>query len=249
MGRHASKVSRIEHGSAVPSVADIRAWCAYCDAQDHVDDLIASLRAVETAYIEWRRLEVTGLRHLQVSSMPLHERTKLFRVYHSLVVPGQLQTPGYATALLTDIATFRELPDDVEQAVTARMERQRVLSLGDRRCAVVLEEAVLRYRIGSVDVMAAQLAHLITAATLPSMSLGIIPFATPDRHIWAVEGFSIFDDEQVEVELLSARVTVTQPAELAVYTKAFAALSAQAVYGAAARALLTSAIGALDSEP
>ena len=249
MGRHSSKISRIEHGKILPSPADIHGWCDHCAANDQVADLVASLRAVESAYVEWRRLETSGLRPLQVSYLPLYEATRRFRVYQSHVVPGLIQTPDYATALLSSIAAFRRLPDDIEAAVTTRVERQRLLSHGDHRFAVVLEESVLRHQIGPADVMAAQLGHLIAVATLPSMSLGIIPFDTPDRPVWPVEGFGIFDDDRVNVELLSARVIVTQPREVAVYTQAFTGLAGLAVHGRTARSLITAAIDALGDDP
>ena len=63
--------------------------------------------------------------------------------------------------------------------------------------------------------------------------------------MWAVEGFVMFDDSRVDAELLSARVTVTQPREIAIYDRAFSALSAIAVHGQQTRALITSAIAAL----
>jgi hypothetical protein len=49
------------------------------------------------------------------------------------------------------------------------------------------------------------------------------------------------------VELLSAKVTITAPSEIKLYAKAFEQLSGMAVYGAKARALITSALAALDS--
>ncbi|GAA3123948.1 hypothetical protein GCM10020254_83940 [Streptomyces goshikiensis] len=55
----------------------------------------------------------------------------------------------------------------------------------------------------------------------------------------------MYDDALVSVELLSARVTVTQPSEIALYEKAFAALQQMAVYGADARALVMTAVAAL----
>ncbi len=248
MGRHGSKISRMEHGRVVPSAADVRAWCEHCRAPDQIPDLISSLRAVESAYVEWRRMEVGGLRQLQTTYLPLYERTRQFRVYQSLVVPGLFQTAAYAAALMSTIMAFRGIPDDVEHAVAARIDRQRVLTSGDHRFAVVLEESVLRYQVGRPDVMAGQLGHLMTAAVLPSVSLGIIPFSTGERPTWPLEGFGILDNHQVNVELLSARVTVTQPSEIALYEKAFSELAAFAVYGAAARARITSAIAALDED-
>jgi len=213
MGRHSSKDSRIEHGRASPSIADIRAWCEHCHAVDQTADLIASLHAVESAYVEWRRPEVTGLRRLQTASVPLYERTRHFRVYHSLVVPGLFQTAGYAAALLRAITAFRNI----------------------------------RYQVGRAPVMAEQLHRLIAVSSLPTVSLGVIPFTTIERPVWPVEGFAMFDTHQVNVELLSARVTVTQPREIAVYAKAFSALAGMAVYGPAAHQLITSASTALDA--
>ena len=46
-----TRVSKIEHGTQAPSDDDIRAWCAACGADGQVPDLIATARAVESAYL------------------------------------------------------------------------------------------------------------------------------------------------------------------------------------------------------
>lgn len=248
MGRHPSKVSRVEHGSASPSADDIRAWCRHCGAPHQAADLVASLRAVEGMWVEWRRVERTGLRQAQESVRPLYERTRSFRVYSSWLMPGIVQTRGYTTAILTAIARRRGLPDDIADAVAVRMERQRVLREGDHRFALLVEESVLRAGIGGVETMAGQLGHLITISSLPSVSLGVLP-ARPDRDAaWPVEGFWMFDDVQVNVELVSGHLTVTQPGEVAMYAQVFAELAERAVYGTAARSLITAAIDALGGD-
>jgi transcriptional regulator with XRE-family HTH domain len=240
-----SKSSRIENARTPPSDNDIRAWCTACGSESHAADLIAANRQVDSMYVQWKRLQRTGLRRLQQSSTPLYEETEVFRVYCSNVVPGFMQTPGYAHALLSSIAAFRGTPDDIAEAVAARMDRSRIVHSGKHRFALLVEETVLRYRIGDAEVMAAQLGHLLATMALPSVSLGVIPF-TAQRRMWALETFTIFDDRRVHAELLSAAVTVTAPGEIAEYVKAFAELSELAVYGAAARALITSAIEALE---
>jgi|SRR5579875_650538 len=74
------------------------------------------------------------------------------------VVPGLLQTEEYARALLTDRIGFN---GDVDEAVTTRMSRQRILERGEPpELFVVLDEAVLHRPVGGADVMAAQLKHL-----------------------------------------------------------------------------------------
>lgn len=208
------------------------------------DDLIAANRSAESMYVQWRRLQRTGLRRLQESAIPLYERTQVFRAYYSNVVPGFLQTGGYAAALLSSIATFRGTPDDVAWAVAARLDRSQVIYEGHHRFALLVEESVLHYRISDVEVMAGQLGHLLDVMSAPSVSFGVIPFSRK-RRMWTLETFTIFDDQRVRVELLSAAVTVTAPDEISDYLRAFTELSKQAVYGSAARSLITSAIAAL----
>jgi transcriptional regulator with XRE-family HTH domain len=248
MGRHPSKISRIEHGTAPPSAADIRAWCDQCGAADQADDLVASLHAVEGMYVEWRRLERSGLRRLQEARVPLYERSRLFRIYEPGVVPGLFQTPAYAAARMARVIAFDGIPDDLERAVAVRMDRQRVVGTGGRRFVVVLEEWALRSRIGSTSMMAGQLGHLINVAALPSVSVGIIPMNI-DRSMWSNPGFWIFDDDRVLVETPTAELTVTQPREIAIYARTFAELASMAVHGAAARSLITAAINSLGPDP
>jgi len=246
-GWHESKCSRVEHAKTLPSDTDIHTWCDACGASDQAADLIATARDVDSMYIEWRRMQRTGLRHLQQRSVPLYQRTHWFRTYHPLVVPGFLQTRGYAAALLGAITAFRGIPNDVDEAVAARAARSQILYEGNRRVAVVVEESVLRYQIGDTQVMAGQLGHLLSVMSLPSVMLGVIPFTTPQRPMWPAEGFTLFDESEVDVELLSAQITVTQPREITLYTKAFGEFAGLAVYGAQARTLITRAIEALDT--
>jgi transcriptional regulator with XRE-family HTH domain len=240
-----SKVSRIEHARTQPSVTDIRVWCGACDATNETDDLVASAQSADSLYVEWRRVQHTGLRQLQEKRAELYERTSFFRVYCSNVIPGLFQTPAYATALLSSISEFHHAPNDVEEAVAARMERSRVLFTGGRRFAVLIEESVLRYRIGDPSTMAGQLGYLLTLMPAPSISLGIIPF-TASRPVWPLETFNVFDDVRVHVELLSAAVKVTAPSEVEQYIRAYRELGAQAVFGSAARELITEAINSLE---
>ncbi|MFJ1708533.1 DUF5753 domain-containing protein [Kitasatospora sp. NPDC088346] len=243
-GWHPAKTSRILGGKSAPAEDDLRAWCTACGAPGQAADLIASLRTVELMYLEWRRLHRTGMRQVQEGTLALHQDTSVCRAYVSNVVPGFLQTAAYATALMRSITAFQGTPDDVADAVAARTERGRLLHDGRHRFVVLVEETVLRYRIGDAATMAGQLGHLLAVMPLPSVSLGIIPFTAP-RTVWPLEAFYLFDNDQASVETLTAEVTVTQPRELADYHRAFAALAAMAVHGAAARALVTAAIDSL----
>ena len=244
-GWHESKCSRIEHGRTPPSDDDLRAYTLYCGAPSQTADLIATARNIDGAYVEWRRMELSGLRRAQESVIPLWERTRHFRAYSSWLIPGPFQTREYIEALLTSIRDRRALPDDLEEAVQVRVDKQRVLYEGPRRFAVLLEESVLRHRIGGAETMAGQLGHLLSLATLPNVSLGVIPLNADRTALWPVEDFWIFDEAQVNVELVGVFLTITQPREIAMYAQTFADLAELAVYGAPARALITSAIDSL----
>ncbi|MEW2135519.1 helix-turn-helix transcriptional regulator [Streptomyces sp. NPDC005409] len=240
-----SKSSRIENARTPPTPDDIRRWCEACGAGDQARDIIAQSQNAESLYTEWRRRARSGLKQLQHSYVPLFRSTRLFRVYSATLLPHFVQTEGYAAGLLTAISEFREIPNDVAEAVAARMQRNQILREPGRRYVLLIEESALRHQLADAEAMAAQLGYLMTVGAMPAVSLGIIPMGAPQRAQWPLETFHMYDDTLVSVELLSARVTVTQPSEIALYEKAFAGLQQMAVYGAEARALVMQAVTAL----
>ncbi len=219
-------------------------WCERCEAQRQIPDLVESLRIVEGMWVEWRRRMRTGMRRIQESYLPLYERTRQFRIYEPGTLPGLFQTEAYAAARLARVIEFSGIPDDLDEAVAARLARQRVLRSGDHRFGVVLEVAALHGRIGSAEMMVEQLQHLIEVAALPNVSLGIVP-PDIDRRMWSSPGFWIFDEARVLVETPTAELTITQPREISVYLRTFSELAAMAVYGSTARSLIAAAIEAL----
>ncbi|MEU8777856.1 helix-turn-helix transcriptional regulator [Streptomyces sp. NPDC048606] len=247
-GWHHSKTSRIENARTAPSARDIRHWCDACGVPEAALDLIAQSANAESLYNEWRHQVKGGLKRLQESWVQFFQETQLFRIYSSTLVPGLLQTEGYAGALLSTIAAFRGYPDGGLEAAKARVERSRVIHDSGRRAVLIVEEAALYYRMGDPAAMAAQLGYLLTAGALPAVSLGVIPTSVGPRSMWPIETFHVYDDTLVSVELMSAQVNITQPSEIEVYLKAFEQLRSMAVYGARARSLVVKAIEALDQE-
>ena len=84
------------------------------------------------------------------------------RFWGPLVVPGLLQTEGYARAY--------EQSADV---VAARLERQRVI--GRARVTAVIDHTVLLRCVGSPQVMADQCAHLAALAESQTIRLHVVP--------------------------------------------------------------------------
>ena len=245
-GQHFTRVSKIEHGVQPPTDKDIREWCRACGAEDQIPDLIATLRVVESAYLEFRRQSRAGMKRvLGAHTLALYERTKMFRIYEHNVVPGLFQTAEYCSAMLSFWIKFLDTPNDLEEAVAVRMERQRVIYRGGNRVVAVLEEQALRTWFGTAETQAGQLDRLLAVMSLPNVSLGIVPMMT-ERVAVGSTGFWIFDDTLVALETPTASIEVTRPQEVALYARMFEALKAPAVYGPAARRLITQTLEELD---
>ncbi len=230
-------MSKIEYGKQTPTEDDVRTWCAHTGAEHHVADLIASLRNIDAAYLEWRRILNTGVRRRQRHAATVESETRLIRGYDPALIPGLLHTPEYAEAIFRQVIEFNQVPNDVEAAVAARMDRQQqFLYRGDHKVHYLIGEQALYTTVGDDSVMLGQLDRLLTAMSLPRVVHGIVPMMSGYR-VSAIN-FVIYDQRQVLVEGIGAAQTVTQPREIAVYEKAFETLSGQAVLGGAARSLI-----------
>ncbi len=246
-GWPSSKVSKIEYGKQAPTEDDIRLWCLHCSADNELADLIATVRHIEAMYVEWRRMLGTGTKRRQVASINLEAQTRLFRWYEPVLVPGILHTAEYASVIMGRVIEFYGIPDDLEAGVAARMQRQQILYRGDHRFHFILAEQALRTVVGGAEVMAGQLDRLFTILSLPRVSLGIIPSGTEYRV--PTNQFIMFDDRVIHVETISAELTISQPREIALYTKAFHELSRIAEYGQGAKALIRRALAATRELP
>lgn len=247
IGCHFTKISRIENGGQAPSEDNIKAWCRACNADDQIPDLIASARAIESMYVEWRRQTRAGMKRLMLKPVPLYERTTLFRIYEHSSIPGIFQTAAYSAAILDYFITFLGTPNDLDAAIEARMKRQEIVYSGDRRFQVILEEHALRTRVDSLETTIGQLDRLLATMSLPRVSLGIIPQAEI-RRTFAQVSFWIYDDTMVGVETPTAKLEITQPREVQQYAGMFEHLRQSAVYGVQARALITRAIADLTDD-
>lgn len=106
----------------------------------------------------------------------LEAASTLIRTYEIQFVPGLLQTPDYARAVIM-LGHAGATSDEITRRVDLRLQRQQILTRqGGPQLWAVIDEAVLRRPIGGADVMRAQIESLIEASKLPSVRLQIIPF-------------------------------------------------------------------------
>lgn len=234
----ASKVSKIENGKQTPSDEDILTWTRATNSQDAAADLLASLHTLEVQHAEWQRQLRGGLKQHQNEIAELNARTRLFRVFESTYVPGLLQTAEYMRARFAQSITVFKIPNDINDAMQARLQRQDILYRPEKRFHFVLTEAVLRYRLCPPAAMLGQLDRLISLSALPNVKLGIIGFDTA-YVVAPAHGFWLLDEDRVMVETFSAELNLAQPQETDLYGTVFESLAAVASYGRSARTIIT----------
>ncbi|MFI0242736.1 helix-turn-helix domain-containing protein [Streptomyces sp. NPDC016845] len=169
-----SKISRLENGRRSISQRDVRDLCGVYEVEDH--------RIVESLMQMAKDSRQQGWWH-SFGDIPysvyigLETDAASLRVYDPQVVPGLLQTRGYAEALING-ALPETTPQDIEKRVQVRMRRQERIQAPDNplRLWTVLDEAALRRVVGGKNIMREQLEHLVEQSQLPHVTVQVIPF-------------------------------------------------------------------------
>jgi transcriptional regulator with XRE-family HTH domain len=170
-----SKVSRMETGQRGATLRDVRDLCEIYGVTD--ENRIAHLMDLARESKQqgwWQPYDLDFATYVG-----LEEAAITLSYYQSSIVPGILQTRGYARAMHE--SGWQEYPPGrIDEHVDVRMRRQRLLTRDPPlRVAVVLDEAVLHREVGGPAVMAEQLGHLAQLTKkLPSVTIQVIPFSS-----------------------------------------------------------------------
>src|ERR1017187_2696498 len=116
----------------------------------------------------------------------MEEAAASIRAYEPQFVPGLLQTPQYAVAVL---ALSGIHASHAERHAMLRRERQRRFLEGHLKLWVVVEETALRRPVGSKEILRDQLRRLLSLTSTHNLTLQVIP-AGPAAHA-VPGGFSI----------------------------------------------------------
>jgi transcriptional regulator with XRE-family HTH domain len=179
IGFDAGHLSRVENGKRPPSEALAKACdTVFPERRGWFLDWYEESRhwaEVPPGFRSWSELE---------------EKTATLRDWTPSIMTGLLQTEDYARALL------RTYPGVSGETMTnwlhARMERpQRVIMREDSPASVFIVDEIALYRLmGSGEVMAAQMRQLMAVATMPKVTLQVLPFVA---HPANASGFVIAD--------------------------------------------------------
>ncbi|MEO6084096.1 MAG: helix-turn-helix transcriptional regulator [Umezawaea sp.] len=121
----------------------------------------------------------TGITSDRLLCLVLHQRSALtLTSYDTMVIPGLLQSMGYARALLEMANACRA--DDVDEVLGERLERQEHLrGQENSRATFYLHEAALRLVVGGARTMHDQMMRLAFMSGWPHVSLRVVPFSAP----------------------------------------------------------------------
>ncbi len=173
----------------------------------------------------------------------LEAETAAVRSYEISVVPGLLQTPGYARAVLREMFP-RHGAEQIDRLVDLRMERQRRLDEQPLlEVWAILDEAVVRRPVGGRQVMRGQLDRLLELAPRPGITLQVLPFDC-GAHAGHGGPFSILefpnraDSEVAYVESVAGNLYLEKDREVRARVEAFDRLRAAALAPAASADLI-----------
>jgi len=227
----ASKISRIETGHVGVTPRDVRDMLEVFGIEDDEREALVQLAREARKKGWWHAYNevFTG------SFVGLESDASFLHTHQGLLVPGLLQTDGYTRAVIRAIR-----PDaaetDVELRVDGRVKRQKLITeeANPPEYWAVLDEAVLRRTVGGPEVMREQLKRLVELATLPHVTLQVVPFSA-GAHAGMEAPFLILgfpeqaDPDVVYVENTTSGVYLEQPEDVHRYTLMFDHLRAAAL--------------------
>lgn len=177
-----SKVIRIESGEVSIAPNDLRPLLTYLGVKDRtkVEELLQDAKIARTRQRQAWFHSAAYREHLTEPMRRLIEyeaEAVAIRYYQVYYMPGPLQLPEYAGALLAK--WDEEMPaDQIRLRVEARRQRRESLlsRLPDVQLYVLLDESVLRRPIGGWEIFAAQLRELHRLADEGLARIRMIPF-------------------------------------------------------------------------
>jgi Domain of unknown function (DUF5753) len=147
------------------------------------------------------------------------------KYYQSTIVPGLMQTSDYVRSI-HEASIPKIAPERIDELIEVRLTRQKLLTESPSvRVEAVFDEAVLHRVVGGPPVMRAQLEHLAAVASLPNVTIQVIPYSV-GAHPAMDSTFNILDfagsvPSVVYVEGLVGWIYVERPPEIERFQQVF----------------------------
>jgi transcriptional regulator with XRE-family HTH domain len=186
-----SKISRYERAKTGLQPREVERLLDYYEITGQRRELLLAL-AEDASQKGWWEQFTDALSPDYQEFIGLEHEASTIAIWHVDVVTGLLQTEAYARHIISSYSKVEPIaPGMIERLVKVRMQRQRVLSREEQvQLEVVLDESVLKRRVGNDMVMYEQLQRLIQEADRPNLTLRILPLNA--QHTVFGESFVIF---------------------------------------------------------
>ncbi|MFI7674483.1 helix-turn-helix domain-containing protein [Actinophytocola sp. NPDC049390] len=235
-----SKISRIESGRVLPSVADVERMLRGLESvsSDVAERVLSLARVANVEHASWRSVARSGMWRKQVEIKALTESSAEVRHFLPIVPSGLLQTPEYARYALTPVIEGNPARD-VDRAVRARLDSQDALNDTSRRFHFLLTEQAVRLKRAPSPVMAGQLRHMVEVAERSNVEFAVLP-GSVQVGASPLNVFVAYDDRLVIVELFSGEVALRDYRDVSYHLRVFEYFRRRAVIGEDARGILES---------
>src|SRR5699024_11064865 len=140
------------------------------------------------------------------------------------------QTAAYAREVLTRPCgplSAGVPPDEIDQIVGKRMERQQILYHPRQKIQIIMGEAALHTRFETTETLIGQLDRLLALTGYAHVEIGVVPF-TSNMPIFPLTTFILYDDH-VLIESLTAQQRLDAPDDVEAYESYFEQLREAAV--------------------
>jgi transcriptional regulator with XRE-family HTH domain len=178
-----SKVIRIENGMVGISTNDLRVLLSLYEINDtsRINELIELAKAARQTSWWGKYRDDISPQYFQF--IEYEEAASIVRAYEPMLIPGLLQTPEYAEAVMRALAP-PELPTEVIRTrVEIRLRRQQLLEQAEPPTLIcAIGESAVRYLLSERDIAQAQVAMLIEMANRPNITVEIVPFSAGVRR-------------------------------------------------------------------
>jgi transcriptional regulator with XRE-family HTH domain len=236
LGRTVAQIGHLETGRNLPSAGDLEVLLSWYDHPERIEFFRDLLRRAKKGHDWWVGLADAVPEYFALF-LGLEASASQLQSYDALVVPGILQTPAYAQAIIR--AGERARPDhEVARRVELRMARQQLIERADEPLQMwsVLDEGVLHRQVGGVEVMREQLERLVKLSERPNIDLQVLP-VTAGAHAGTEGSFTLLtfppelhsDPGVVYVETRVRGIYYEDPAEIQSYRQALTRLQVQAL--------------------
>ncbi|MEU5301196.1 helix-turn-helix domain-containing protein [Streptomyces noursei] len=174
--RSTATLWRIESGKTSSRSHEVELMCRVYGASGELTEALMAL-AKETKARGWWHAFGDVIPEGFDLYVGLEEAAEQLDVYEVGLIPGLLQTEGYARVVI-EVGHAGEDPAEIERRIQFRVKRGVVLTrvINPPKVTVVLNEAVLRCPVGGRDIFAGQLHHLAKVSELPNVTIRVLPF-------------------------------------------------------------------------